>query len=530
MTLLTRKLKLDPGTLLSGVLIVLAFPPHDLHFLIWFALAPWLLSLRRAKTIQYATIQGVWLSLLMSFGGFYWVAHSIKNYGGLPWPIALPMYGIFCFICQPQLPVFAWAFFKLRNRFSRNSWLALFSIPLIYCGIDSAIPKIFTDHLGHALYSSKWMVQGADLGGATLLTFVIVLFNEGVAQAWNSRGAIQKGRFKTLIAAACVVAVLGAYGAFRYSQVSAIMAAPRETPVLGVIQANIGDFEKVAARTGFYEAGIKIMENYLSLSEMALTQEPKPDVIVWPETAYPSAFGQPRTPNEERRDAMVSNFVKNHGVPLLFGGYDTDSSIRKDYNTTFFLTPTSMQAYHKTILLMFGETIPFYDDFIFLQKAFPTVGNFGIGPGPTVYEVPYNGEGKRIKFQPVICYEILFPQFLIDGANKGAEFILNVTNDSWFGRYGEPYLHLALSAFRSVETRLPQVRSTNTGITALIGANGDLYYKTPVFEISTQNMKVPITDPIPTLMKLWGDWMRWASVVLSAGLCLWFYFRRKTTD
>jgi apolipoprotein N-acyltransferase len=515
------KIHLDPLTLLSSALVVLAFPPHDFSFLIWVALIPWLLALRKSAKLSHSVAQGLWFSVLMSLGGFYWVAYSIKNYGNLPWPIALPMYALFCFICQPQFPLFAALFFKVKHKFPRISFRALFCVPLIYCGIDSLIPKIFTDHLGHSLYKSNWIVQAADLGGVTLLTFIILLVNEGFTQLVASRGALLRGRFKTAVAALSIFVMFLLYGFFRYDQITNIQNNPTQTTIIGVIQANVGDFEKIAAKNGFYEGGIKIMQAYMSLSDLSVENTPKPEVLVWPETAYPSSFGQPRNEREKARDQMVIDYVKSKDVPLLFGGYDTNVRLMKDYNSTFFLTPDSMQVYHKSILLMFGETIPFYDDLPFLRKAFPTVGNFGRGPGPTVYEVKH--AGKSIKFQPVICYEILFPKFLIDGANQGAEFILNVTNDSWFGPWGEPYLHLALANFRNIETRIPQVRSTNTGISALMLPNGVIHDPTDVYTIAYRNMSVPITAPIWTLIKAWGDWFSWVCIIGAMLAGFWLF-------
>ena len=129
---------------------------------------------------------------------------------------------------------------------------------------------------------------------------------------------------------------------------------------------------------------------------------------------------------------------------------------------------------------MFGETLPFADQFPSMKDWFPTMGFFGQGPGPEVYTVR-NAAGEPFRLAPSICYEGLFVDFSAEGALKGADALLNVTNDSWFGEHGEPYQHLSLTRFRSIETRLPMIRSTNTGFSVWIDPLGEQVKTTALF-------------------------------------------------
>jgi apolipoprotein N-acyltransferase len=115
---------------------------------------------------------------------------------------------------------------------------------------------------------------------------------------------------------------------------------------------------------------------------------------------------------------------------------------------------------------------------------------------------------------------VLFPKYVIEAARKGSRFILNVTNDSWFGPYGEPHLHLALSIFRTIETRLPMVRATNTGFSALVTQDGEIASKSHLFEPEILNVTVPLIDSPWTLMKAWGDWFGEFALVAGAILIL----------
>jgi apolipoprotein N-acyltransferase len=238
--------------------------------------------------------------------------------------------------------------------------------------------------------------------------------------------------------------------------------------------------------------------------------------------------------------------VKSNHVPLLFGSYDRNDG--RDYNTLYIQSPRDLsltsidpshsegedlQFYHKNILLMFGEYIPFQDYIPALGKLFPQVGNFGRGSGAHLVQIPIFSHTKKtttltsasgdsrvsgvsaadstepkrlLPVSPVICYEVLFSDYVLHAANQGSRMILNITNDSWFGPYGEPHLHLALSTFRSIETRLPMVRATNTGFSALITQDGEIAAKSHLFRPEILNISVPIIDPPSTLIKRWGDW------------------------
>jgi apolipoprotein N-acyltransferase len=264
------------------------------------------------------------------------------------------------------------------------------------------------------------------------------------------------------------------------------------------------------------------------MTDQSLALNPRPDAVVWPETSYPTTFGMPSNQDEVALDQSVRNYSRDRNISLLFGGYDHRAG--QDYNAFFFLAPDKnpithdmdLQIYRKNILLLFGEYIPFADTFTFLKTALPQVGNFGRGSGPEVMKIyPADPNLPPVLAGPIICYEALFPNYIIRAARKGSQMILNITNDSWFGPYGEPILHFSLVTFRSIETRLPQLRSTNTGISALILPDGTIDKETGIGTEEVMNVSVPITDPIPTLMKAWGDWF--GPFCLVIGLILSFF-------
>ena len=527
----------SPLTLLSAILIVLSFPPFGYYPLLWIALLPWLIALDQAKSVKMAAKEGFWLGYGMSLGGFHWVAYVLTEFGGIPYSLGLVGLFLFATVCEPQFIVAAVIFKKMKKApESSTSSLLQAMIPslffaLAYTGIDWLLPKLFIDTLGHAFYAAPYFRQIADIGGASLITFLIIWFNFAL---WQILKASPKRNLSASLSFILCSVTLGLgfiYGFFRYQQITLLQSQPTSGIQTAAIQANIGDFEKLAAERGIQGAGAHVIEEFTRLSREAMKHEPRPEVLLWPETAYPTSYRNSRTALESYLEHQLESLLREIQVPILFGGYDTDHV--HDYNSFFFLSPNGdLQVYHKNILLLFGEYIPGADLFPFLRDAFPQVGNFGRGNGPEVLKVSstYPGSNPHLKtllVQPAICYEILFPNFIREAAQKGSQAIFNITNDSWFGNWGEPQLHLALSTFRAIETRLPILRSTNTGISALILPNGEIQNQTDIGKQAILHTFIPTTQPIPTLFKKWGDWLGPFTFILSLAFILTALLKRK---
>lgn len=525
---------------LSTLLTALAFQPWDFSFFIWFSLTPWFWVLHRTPTPRKAFLRGVWLSVLWTVFGFSWVTYSLHQFGQVPWPLCIVMLLLLGTFCQPQHLIFSplWWLIHRKKKLSEQSLsrslLTALTLSLLYTGLDAFVPKMFHDTLGHTQYLATHIRQLADLGGTHLITFLIVLFNYSV---WLLLEEFieKRRRFKALgthaiapvLLSSCLLILASLYGYFRNSTVQEAIRSPRSTVQLAAIQANIGDFDKVAAESGVRGAVFRIIRSYTSLSDQALQLKPQPEAIIWPETAYPSTYRTPVTRLEILMDRRVSSWVKTRDVPLWFGGYDKDPLIGKDFNSLFFLYPqprtdiqpgypneaNDLEIYHKHILLLFGEYIPGADTFPFIKKLFPQVGHFGRGPGPETFNAK-TSRNRIIRVSPMICYEALFPDFAIQAARQGSELFLNITNDSWFGPWAEPHQHLAQTVFRSIETRIPQLRSTNTGITTLIYPDGTMDRQTELFVPDIYNVTVPLIRPISTLMIELGDWFGGMSLFL----------------
>ncbi|MBS1958909.1 MAG: apolipoprotein N-acyltransferase [Bdellovibrionales bacterium] len=480
-------------TLLAGVLYVFSFAPWDQGYLQWIAFVPLFVAIQKVQDSEHPKCwqRYFWLGFVMNLviciGGFYWIIYSTQQYGGLPLWASLLLFAVFCLIGQLQIPIYLWVreWAKKSKKFDESFWCWPIFSGFVYAGIESIYPKLFSDTAGNAFYRHSWIRQAADLGGPFVLTAISISVNE-----WITRSILYK-ELRSIIAAVSMIVAVCLYGSYRVNQYTYPETLTGPTFNIALIQANIGDYLKLEAERGSESAIENVLQAYLSLGSQAIQNAQKPDMIVWPETAYPALFGKPMSPPEVQLERVSKNFARQFGGTWAFGGYDQDVTLL-EYNSFFFYDPVkdTHQVYHKSHLLMFGETLPFADLFPSMKSWFPTMGFFGQGPGPIVVSVR-NTKGVEFKFAPNICYEDLFNDFGIEGANLGADALINVTNDSWFGPDGEPYLHLALSTYRSIETRLPFLRATNTGFSVLVDPTGEIRKTTSLNNPEVLHAQIP---------------------------------------
>lgn len=525
-------LRLDVLTILGAALVALASPAVGLSFLGWICLVPLLFAVERQRSWRGALAQGLWLSLLMTVGVFHWLPGAVTEFhampGWVPW-LLLPLYGA---IAQPQLIGYALVRWAWRGRHDLTTAAAS---ALLYTGLDWLAPKLFIDTFGQMLHADLALVQVVDLGGVHLLTLLLVLVNEAVHVALArtlGRAPLRPVRARLIVVLALVAATLG-YGLWRRAEVRAAQAHPADRFTAGVIQANVGNLSKLAAEKGDFEAVVEVLMRYGRLSDELATSTTPPDVIIWPETAYPLAFGADRSSADRDMDGELRRYAGERKIPLVFGGYHVAGKLEADkleadkleHNSALVLDPGGdLQVYHKHILMPFGEYMPLVNDWAWVREALPRLATFGRGGTPLVLDLPLTG--RSIKIAPIICYEALSAEHVIASANAGSQVIINLTNDSWFGSEAQKRLHLALAGLRSVETRRPQIRATNTGISALILADGTLVDPGPVDEEAALSYRVPILDLPPTLVMRLGPWAGYTSLIAGALLGLALTLRR----
>jgi apolipoprotein N-acyltransferase len=298
---------------------------------------------------------------------------------------------------------------------------------------------------------------------------------------------------------------------------------------IGVAQGNIGNAEKIQSeKKSQFHAHIRGI--YTQLTEDLIKSTPV-DLMVWPETAMPFAFDPPYMNSTEQRNLLKS--ANQWGIPIVTGAYSLNTA-EKDIlgdpvirNSVFYVSPNMNYAappYYKTNLLAFGEYMPFGQTFPILYKLLPFVGVYAEGSGPVIADIAL--KGKNIKLGPQICYDSLNPGFSRDLAKNGAQVIYNVTNDSWFGWWAEPFQHQYMTLGRAIEVRRPLVRSTNTGISSAILADGTVLTESPINEPWAHSYEIKYKkNPQMTIYTKFGyfDWIIWLIVAAS----LVFTYRTK---
>ena len=254
-----------------------------------------------------------------------------------------------------------------------------------------------------------------------------------------------------------------------------------------------------------------------NMSAEALTQEP--DLVIWPESAYPYAVPT------HQPSLLLPAGVEND-VPWLIGGmaFEDGDDGRRLFNSTWLLAPGRRVAgrYDKHVLLAFGEYVPMQRHLPFLGRISPAIGNFTPGEGARTLVLP-----TGVSIGPLICYEDIMPEPARLAVRHGAQVLVNLTNDMWFGPTRAPYQHRNAAAFRAVENRRSLVRVTNTGVTSVIDATGREQAALPIYQRGTLVHDVAVLQT-PTVYQRFGDWFAWTCCLGAIGLPGWRFARRAT--
>ena len=275
---------------------------------------------------------------------------------------------------------------------------------------------------------------------------------------------------------------------------------PGATIRVALIQPNISSEEKWDS--AHQEKSIATLGR---LSRDAVAQAPRPDLLVWPETSLPF-YLRLEAPKLER----VFDMVQQMNVPLLAGYPDATFSLSggvTTHNAAGLILPSRMIAaqYEKIHLVPFGERIPFQELLPFLGKIDLGQAEWTPGVKPVIFPLP------RGAFGVLICFESIFPGLARDYGVDGAHFLVNITNDEWFGPTAAPRQHADMAVVRCVEQDLGMARCANTGISMIIDPRGRVRQETPLFREAVLTGDVELGER-STLFRQWGDWV--------TGLCL----------
>ena len=473
------------------------------------ALLPWLLTLNRTRTLADALLSGWLMSVAFVLAVFVWFGTAVGSFTGSGTPLALLVATVLAPLLQPQ--VLALSLVRHWVGARHGPGLRALAGACAWVACEWLVPKLLGDTLGHGLAPSASLRQVADLGGAAGITLLLILVNEALACAVSRRRDGVRALLRPLALAATVPALMFGYGQLRLSTLQ--LEADATTPWLriGMIQSAIVDYEGMRREIGAYAVVRKVLDTHFGLSRAAIEHHGV-DALLWSETVYPTTFGHPRSADGAALDREILDFATASGVPLVFGTYDVDAD--GEYNAAAFVEPKTglLGFYRKTHPFPLTEYVPAWLDGPRVRALLPWMGSWQPGSGARVFPLRA-ADGRELQVLPLICLDDVRPDLAIEGARLGAQAIIGLSNDAWFS--ADPNgarLHLAVATFRSIETRLPQLRVTTNGLSAYVDMTGEVVVSTALGDQSVLAGELPARDPPPTLMVRWGDWVGGAAL------------------
>ncbi len=512
----------------SGLLLPFCFPKFDFGLLAWIALIPLHLALDGMS--KWRAFRLGWLAGTIGFTGIMaWVVTAMHTYGKVPLLVSYAVMLLLTAYLGLFVALYSAGYVWFRSLVPRYG---LFAAPCLWVTLELARTYLFSglpwSLLGYSQYRQLDVIQIADHLGVYGVSFLIVLANVAVAEliAWLMplfRGFMPaRLPWELVTTSAILVGLSWAYSTSLI--VDEGIQPPKATLQVGVVQPNVDQAVK-------WEKSQReeTIARYDRLTERLGYGT---DLVVWPEAATPFFFE--REPEYQLQLLAIANRAS---APLLFGSpavrFDFE---RKPYllNSAYLVSPDGslLGRYDKQHLVPFGEYIPLKSSLLFfLDKLVEGIGDFQAGPGPTVFSFtpkPPSAGGEAaarpVKFGVLICYEVIFPDLVRRFALNGAEFLVTITNDAWFGDSSAPMQHFSMVVFRSVENHLAFARAANTGVSGFIDPFGRILQTSPIFTQAVMQAAIPVHQP-HTFYSRHGDVFAYGCVLICAVLCLFGLFR-----
>jgi apolipoprotein N-acyltransferase len=527
------------AAVLSAGLLELPFPlagplPPWRSVFAWFGLVPLIWAVLRTSEDEERPLQRSFLvayvcGVLWYMGNCYWIYATMEIHGGLPPVVSALLLVAFSLVLGAYFGLFGLGIAVVRRRLGAG-W-ALASAPFLWVAQELAGARITSvpwDQLGYSQVDNGLLTQLAPWTGVYGISFLLVVWNSycvfavlGVRQlGWDRRSAVQ-------LSSICIAILLILSGIHRTpEQVPTTATAVLVQPNLDVADDNawsgtewdqhIAEFAKLAGeQCKTYIAGIP--QTGASNGEIVCPPYPtNPDLMAWPEAPAPFVQGDPKF-----QDAMGLIARTNHAT-LVVGGIGTEfvggAEGWHDYNSAMIFRPDgSFQGrYDKIHLVPFGEYIPFKDLLTFAHKLTGRVSSFSRGTDRMVFRIP-DQKGALHRYGFLICYEAVFADEVREFAKNGAEVLVNISDDGWYGDTSAPWQHLNMARMRAIENRRWLLRDTNNGVTAAIDPYGRVRQGIPRHAVDALPAQYGFRDDV-TFYTQHGDVFAWLCAGLSAGV------------
>jgi apolipoprotein N-acyltransferase len=494
--------------LLSGILTALSFPKFNLSFFAWISLIP-LFFVLSGKNLRSSFLLG----LIAGFSHYalliYWIPSVPAHYGNLSFILSFIIYVIFVLYLALFWAFFSLLFSKLYRSYPKLSFLLA---PFIWVSMEYILTHLLTGFpwclLGYSQFKNIFFIQLASITGVYGLSFFLILFQSMFVLSMKFRK-----RHSFFIALGLILLIhLGGF-------LSLKKVTPDEnTFTASVIQGNVSSdiyWDRIST-----QEILELFNRHIELSHRSYAEGA--GLIIWPEFSVPLCFScQEELYNYFKK--RLFKFVTDTNCTLLLGTNEIKSSQEKNfyYNTALCLSSDlSMSHYYKIHLVPFGEYTPYKKVFSFIEKLTHAIGD--ITPGTQYSLHQYEG----LKFGSPICYEIIFPDQVRKFAKKGANFLVTITNDGWYGKSSAPYQHFAMAVLRAVENRRYLLRAATTGISGIIDPYGRILSQS---ELMTKTFLLGEITPSEklTFYTRFGDVLPLGSLTLALVFLILAIFKRK---
>ena len=492
--------------LLSGFLIGTSFIPFPPWALFFCYVPLWSFALKQNQLKPLCI--GGWLSQFVgTMIGFSWVAYTIKEFGFLPWTLAVPGFLIFSGFANLHIPLALFFWFISRKKLNKiksspafRPLLILLLLPLYFALSMEYYPMIFDWHFGYTWLYIKWpAAQTAEIWGFQFLNTLTLFSNMLFLFVFKNFRLNRTGIKKALLTWILCFGGLSFYGQYLKTR----WPKPDQTARVLVVQPNIENLSKLYKKSKIDPRPFvlsQLINETKKHFEDPLSSHIPPDFILWPEGAYPYRI---KYGNPKKRENFAQRYARKWKTPIVLSA--TGENNKKISNSLFVFNEKGEMVqlpYNKTILLAFGEYLP-GERWLPIHKWLPYY-NQSFQKGTGEYKV-LNLNGTTLGFQ--ICYEGLFDFFTRDLAKQKAQILVNVTNDSWYGSWQQPWQHLYLTLARAIEVRRPLIRATNTGLSAFVSAKGEITHLYDLNKKMSGIQKVPYYSrqkEQQTTFTLWG--------------------------
>ncbi len=455
-----------PGPICTALLLHLTFSFSRLGPCIWFAFIPLCWSVRTHGS-RRAFIQGVIAGGAFYYLNLFWITNSIRNFSDLPIPIALLVMALLAIYLSFYFGFFS---FLLANN-PLTSWFSILFLASCWTLLEWLRGVLFVgfpwNNLGTALSSGSPFTLLLPYGGVYSLSFLIIYAN----LAFYSLIFNQDNYPFIMRRIATLLAVPALYLLLLAGSHAGVDTLNKSFPIkISIIQPNIPQGEKW--NPAYRQQNFTILEQ-LSLETSETSTSEMPHLVIWPEASLPDFFQD--APLFRDR---ISTLTRQGNFYLLAGSpqYDTDSKGKHHYfNSALLFSPNGklIAGYDKIKLVPFGEFTPLANYLPFLDKMVP-------GADFTAGSPQRSMDLENFSLVPSICFEGIFPEFIAGSITKKAGFLVNITNDAWFGNSSGPQQHLFNTRMRAIENRCYLLRCANTGISAIINPDGRIINQLPL--------------------------------------------------